>query len=378
MTTNIKYLCIDDQQRLTIDPLLGALSKSGIVAFDRVTPQNLEAQLPAISQFVESHKGHNGLLLDLRLDEDADSDGNRVAYRGPTLAQELRTRMSEGAIEPFPIVLWSVNTKFEKTYLSDESSHDLFDDVFGKDDEILANPARVSVKLASLANGYAKLKGIKTSDGMERLGLSDNQESPVYLQFRSEYLSIVDNRGAHEVALFLQNKLIKVEGLLVTEHLLAARFGVDIESSAEEWRKLIDAISSTSYKGPFSEGWSRWWWFRLEDWWAELNDEKVDLRRSSAQERVARLNAALGLKLQNQKAIHESYSTKFFTVCLGTGKPLDPLNGLRVISQHNRSWLDPGYVSIHAALERINKKNWRLDPLEQGRLARIKAEGSPG
>lgn len=379
MPINIKYLCIDDQQDSTIDPLLAKLESDGLIAFERWTPKNLEDQLPAIEGFIRSQNGAFGLLLDLRLDVDVDEHGNRVSYRGPTLAQELRTRMAENQIPSFPITLWSVNTKFQKSYFGDESSHDLFDGVFGKDREVADCPDAVSKKLLALAIGYESLRSLTKESLISTLGLIDEAGSPLYSQFLDEYSQIFMENTTHEVAHFLLNELIKAEGLLVSEEMIAARLGVSISGSGEEWEKLKESFGIARYEGPFYQAWPRWWWFRIEDWWASLQDENNDLGSLTSAERVDFLNKVLSVNLVASQPILPKYSSHFSTLCVGTSAPLDPVDGLRVVRRSSRNWQDTSYVSIHAALERLGRENWRLDPLERDRLAWIKEEnGSNG
>lgn len=376
MPTNISYLCIDDQQDSTIDPLLTKLANDGLISFERWTPKNLEGQLPAIQDFFAQQTGPFGLLLDLRLDVDADPDGNRVSYRGPTLAQELRTRMAEGVIAPFPIVLWSVNTKFRQSYFGDESSHDLFDDVFGKDREVTDEPIIVAEKLASLAHGYHQLRSLNERNLLSTLGLREEANLPLYSQFLDEYTQIFNDSTTHEIAHFLLNELIRVEGLLVTEAMVAARLGINISESKESWEAIIKNLEHARYAGPFREAWPRFWWFRIEDWWANLQPEISELGLLDSQERVNKLNEIFSTTLIASQPIVHTYSTYFTTLCVGTFLPLDPIDGLRVVRRSSRTWQDTFYVSTHAALERINKDLWRLDPLERDRLAWIKEEGA--
>lgn len=373
MTKAIEYLCIDDQQDATIDPLLDRLAESGEVNFIRQTPIGFDDQLNAIAQRAASSQGRFGLLLDLRLDVDADVDGNRVAYRGPALAQELRTRMAEGNLPSFPIVLWSVNTKFKQSYFSDESSHDLFDAVFGKDDEVTGQSLEVSRKLASLVRGYHGLQGVTAADALVRLGLGGEGESPLYMQFVAQY-KLVAKQATHEIAHFLMNELVGIEGLLVTEDMLAARLGIDIQASDEHWKNAKDCLKFTKYSGPFADGWDRWWWYGVEDWWENLSEGQLDLRRATAEERVSFINNSLGVSLVPADPIEATYSTKFSTLCIALNRPLDPVDGFRVVSRSTLPWQETKYVSVYAALERIERSRWRLDPLEKERLTRIKEE----
>jgi hypothetical protein len=168
--------------------------------------------------------------------------------------------------------------------------------------------------------------------------------------------------------------LVRAEGLLVTEDMLAARLGIDHEASGDQWESTKKHMDAAKYSGPFSDGWPRWWWFRVEDWWANLGDAQMELRRLTAEERVACLNKLIGVQLTPAGPIQGAYSTKYFTLCAGLNKPLDPIDGLRVVSRSARSWHDTRYVSVHAALERLERSHWHLDPLERDRLAHIKEE----
>ncbi|TRV24382.1 MAG: hypothetical protein EWV40_06725 [Microcystis flos-aquae Mf_WU_F_19750830_S460] len=371
--TATKFLCIDDQQDPSVDYLLGNLQRTGRITFTRRTPVGLELQLPIISSFAADAQDEAiGLLLDLRLDVDPDDDGLRVAYRGPTLAQEIRTRMAEGELASFPIVLWSVNRKFRQSYFGDETSHDLFDEVFGKDEEILNEPENVALKLASLASGYVSLRTITEHNALSCLGLPEASSAPIYFVFASEFLEVVKSKAKHEVAHLILRELIAVQGLLITEQMLASRLGVDIAASGDAWSLLKVALEGSEYVGPFHEGWPRWWWYRVEDWWALNNDGRVDLRRLSAVERVERLNSVLGSALVPAEPIEPTYSTKYSTLCVATLRPLDPIDGFRITQRSVRRWHDAAYVSALAALERTNKAAWQLDALERDRFDQLK------
>ncbi|XVN18675.1 hypothetical protein QZH46_27745 [Pseudomonas corrugata] len=375
MTNNINYLCIDDQADCTIDQLLSSIESGGGISLERWTPTALDSILPRIKAFIDANQSNGaGVLLDLRLDMDSDQAKERVNYRGPTLAQELRTRMAEGGIPPAPIVLWSVNSKFKSSYNNEDTSHDLFDDVYEKDREIVENPSVVASRLVSLAKGYKALHGASgASMALSLLALDSDIDSMLYAQFLDEYKELVDKRSVHDIARLLLNDLVRVQGLLVGEKLLAARLGVDIAQSGNSWAVIKSALQFSSYAGPFCEGWNRWWWYKVEGWWFELFGDKYDLRGVSSLERVGLLNDKLDVNLAPASPIAEGYSTKFFTLCAGTSRPLDPHDGLRVVCRGARDWHDPAYVSIYAALERIGRGvKWRLDPLERQRLDAIR------
>jgi hypothetical protein len=373
---NTKYLCIDDQQDKTIEALLGSLSRGNLISFDRQTPVEIGLQIKQICEAAEKYRDIGfGLLLDLRLDMEADEQGNKVPYRGPTLAQELRTRMMEKEVRSFPIVLWSINDKFVRSYDADDTSHDLFDAVYGKDEQVQKQPQDVAKQMISLAAGYRMIDfpEINMQTCIQCLGLAQDDMASIHPAFLDEYIFAMQSQSRHEVAYLLLTDLIKAPGLLVEEGIVASRLGVDIENSKNSWNELQKRVESAVYRGPFGDGWPRWWWFRIEDWWNGLADKQPNLRRLTAEERIQLLNNLLGINLVSASPIQSGYSTKFFTECVATKKPLDPADGLRVIKRDRKSWHDTSFVSVYAALNRIEKDGWRIDPLDRERLDRLKA-----
>lgn len=371
---NTSFLCIDDQQDQSIDNLLALLSKTEpMLSFDRKTPLDIGEQIRQICDASKTNVRF-GLLVDLRLDQEADANGAKVQYRGPTLAQELRTRMAEGDIRSFPIVLWSINEKFLKSYYGDDTSHDLFDAVYGKDAEIVKDPQMVCKQMISLAEGYRQIASAKQNGNLSYsiLGLTEDDLGGVNSAFLGQFMNTVEKSATHEVSLHLLGELVRPSGLLVDENIVAARLGVDPSSSGSAWPKLLEILKTAKYEGPFGDGWPRWWWFRIEDWWSGLQARMPNLRRIGANERVHLLNTLSNLSLKPATPIEVSYSDKFFTVCVATGKPLDPADGLRIVMPAMKVWHDVPFVSAYAALNRIAKESWQIDPLDRDRLDQLK------
>ncbi len=371
---NTSFLCIDDQQDQSIDNLLELLSKTEpMLSFDRKTPLDIGEQIRQISDASKTNDRF-GLLVDLRLDQEADANGAKVQYRGPTLAQELRTRMAEGEVRSFPIVLWSINDKFLKSYYGDDTSHDLFDAVYGKDAEVVNDPKIVCRQLISLAEGYRQITSAKQYGNLNYsiLGLTEDDLGGVNSAFLGQFMNTVEKSATHEVSLHLLGDLVNPSGLLVEENIVAARLGVDQSSSGSDWPKLLEILKMTKYEGPFGDGWPRWWWFRIEDWWSGLQPRIVNLRRIGANERVDLLNKCFGLSLKPATPIAIGYSDKFFTVCFAIGKPLDPADGLRIVMPSMKVWHDVLFISTYAALNRIAKEGWQIDPLDHDRLDQLK------
>ncbi|MGS0623429.1 hypothetical protein ACU8YE_11035 [Ralstonia sp. VS2407] len=379
----IEYLCVDDQQDRTVNDLLASITRSGGPKFFRTTPIEVGEQIKNIIHAANAAPGKFGLLLDLRLDMEANEAGDKVPYRGPTLAQELRTRMAEGEIShPFPIVLWSVTNKLDNSFRDENTSHDLFDAVYGKDGQVGSDPTLVAREMVSLTNGYEILyrcKNASKKNAARMMGLAAEDSVGVYAVYLDELKDVLRTKAIHQMARLILVDLIQVPGLLVDERLLAARLGVDFVKCGADWEVLKGVLEAVSYKGPFCDGWDRWWWFKVEDWWSSLAERIPNIRRISAAERVNLLNAEFGTNLLPAKPIEAGYSDRFFAVCAGTEQPLDPVDGFRVVQSSKREWHDVAYVSSKAALNRINKKAWgRIDPMDRQRFDSLKEGGRNG
>ena len=173
---------------------------------------------------------------------------------------------------------------------------------------------------------------------------------------------------------FFASYLVK-PGPLIDELTLAARLGVDTATS-EDWEKLKGKFSKAAkFNGPFGEGWVRWWAALLEVWWRSLDVDMPFLRTTSASERVKLICKHTKLTgLSAAKPIGEGYSETYWTVCQATQKPLDPRDGLIIDQPDAKLWQDKLYVSLEAELTRErHMKGLRLDPLDKGRLPRLKA-----
>jgi hypothetical protein len=367
----VKYLCIDDQPEDYLLPLLDQLAGYSVnLHFDRMHPQDFASQFERIRKLAAEGECF-GLLVDLRLDQVADPDGTKVYYRGPTLAQELRTRMAEGDIPSFPIVLWSMNDNIVHSYAPDSSSHDLFDAVYAKDDGRHPLGEMVAEELYWLAAGYNQLSQIfERNNGFvleDVIGLVEGDRD--YLDPR--LISFLKGKVVYEVAGKIVNTLLRSEGVLVSEKMLAARLGIDIDKSGDSWPQLLREIQPTAYTGVFHDAWPRWWTHRVEAWWSELVAHKASLRKFSAPERAEVVNSKYGLKLISAAPIQEGYSLRYSTICVATERALDPVDGFKVYSARQDGWQESKYVSAFAVLTRVRKDEWMLDPLEVERFKQL-------
>lgn len=99
------------------------------------------------------------------------------------------------------------------------------------------------------------------------------------------------------------------------------------------------------------------------------------MRTVSAQDRVKLICDVTNLKdLVAAEKIEYAKSDEFWCVCKGLNKPLDPLDGLLIANQdHLYIWQDQEYVSVYAALMRINRGEWQnIAAVEQGKFETLK------
>jgi hypothetical protein len=310
------------------------------------------------------------LVVELRLDENSN-----VPYSGFALAQELRTLITEGKISALPIVLCSLNSKLQKYFYLNSTVHHLFDRVYAKEIEIVSEPARVALELQSLVKGYQR---ISREGGQFHKMLGLEKEDDVSLLHPHIGEPFVVNQVSfpvHEYAIYILTELIETQGPLIDELVLAARLGVDIQKSSD-WERCKEFLSETcAYTGVFHEAWDRWWAFQLEEWWRSRPNFPAPLRRLKAKERVDFLRSTTGLiQLQPPATpIEIGYRECYWTICQGFKRPLDPIDGFRISCPDQKIWQELPYLSIKAALERVDlEKGLRISPFEHDRFNDIK------
>jgi hypothetical protein len=351
------FLCVDDESGDRLEPLLERLRRSG-VAIRLAAPNPFDKEVTAIRSSDAA-----GLLLDLRLDDMPGRKG-RVQYHALALAQELRTRMTEGDLRSMPIVLWSIERKFRKSYSSDTTAHDLFDLVISKT-QVSEDPRPIARKLVALATDYPLLKTSKAKPASfwaRILGLESAARDQLDPRIGAE---IRGNAPAHEYARYVIRELLSRPGPLIDEAVLAVRLGVSRASA--DWDNAKLQIESAKYSGVFSSGWVRWWWPVVERELRQLAPE-TPFRAITAIERVDILKRSWGLSRLDAVAT-PGHGSRFWHVCAVTYAPLDPVDAVTAESGERKPWQEAVYISTEAALSRrAAAKGIRVHPLEEARL----------
>lgn len=374
----IKYLYIDDESIEKLKSYASAIQDDTLV---------IEMEQPIdftpLMKRLDDLKEYDGLILDWRLDMISVGD-SCVEFRAGALAQEIRTRGTEGRAKELPIVLLSTQEMLMSSYNGDFTSKDLFDQAYYKD-IFVSNGSGVRAELMSLAMGYDKIRS-QVAKGPKAILEIDEAILPLLdSRFTSRFSGDV-KASVHDCARFLLKEAIFTPGVLISEELLAARLGVDREASAD-WSTLLEQLlPETKYNGPFCEAWPRWWsWLVEHVWWVSLEENKqsvVPLSNLTAEQRVERLKVYLELaNLVPLKPIKEGYSTRFHTICAVDETPLDPIDGVLISDPDGKeplSWQDRRYISMDAALSRryedarYKYKNICLHPAEVERVKTLR------
>jgi hypothetical protein len=317
----------------------------------------------------------DGLILDLRLDQ-IKNNNEKAEYRASTLAQEIRTRSAEGLLSSFPIVICSTDSKLKKSYDKAIVGQDLFDVKYLKNEEMIDNSKKVADELVSLANGYRLLNQIKKQK--KTVGLPD------FFLLSEVEIQLLDQRlvkhffgtnlqlPLYEYARFILKEMIIKPGVLVDEVTLLGKLGVSNKS--KDLNKLLEKVSKFKYKGPFHDGWERWWWPLVNHWWYTLNKGIPGLANLNSKDRVEILSKYTGLKLTEEKPISANYSTKFGTVCQFYRRPLDSFDGLLIDTGFEvLPWQDSSYVSLKAAADpKFRTRHFSISATEKQRLDNYK------
>ena len=374
----MKYLYLDDESGDETSVFVDLLQdKNSDIEIDLRYPLPFSEQIQIIK---DSNALLDGLILDLRLDQVA-NDKKRADYRALTVAQEYRTRVTEGSFKALPLILCSTDNRLNVSYKKDETGHDLFDVRYLKS-EFVSRTEEVANEIWSLANGYKEIIQIKTSITARGEHLHTffklNKEQLTGLDKRLlHFFGTVDGKmPEHEYARLLLREMIMTPSVLIDETLLAARLGIDMQAS-EDWNALKSYLSDKAgYLGPFREAWPRWWMHLINIWWYNLKEFPAGLQFLTATERVNFIKKATKFKkLVPLTPYKKNYSSRFWSICKALKVPIDPLDGLMADGKMPFTWQEKEYISVGAAIERINyKEGVRVHPLEADRLSELKKE----
>lgn len=361
-----KLLYIDDEFSKTpesVQTYVDLLQKKSSLEIKAAAPQSFENQIAAIIK----ETSINAIIIDYRLSIVANVAGTTTNYDAPSLAQELRTKTAEGLFKEIPIFLISSDEKIKRYYDHDEASHDLFDFVIRKD-RLAKSPDHTIRVIIAFIDAYIAFKDKWVYEDILKMKDIDKINGSFF-----DKLSSLKDSPRFPIIKFLYKEFYHYPGLLVNDLYIAARFGINIDESTDFSTLLEKYFGDAFYTGVFATASPRWWWHIVEKTWNEkFSQDKVFLRKSIAQSRVEQIIKITDLKnISVAQKLQYSTSDNFWTVCHATKRPIDPTDGLKLYIKDNFPWQEPMYISIYAALNRLEGFE-KIASNEKHRLEAIK------
>jgi len=301
----------------------------------------------------------DGLILDLKLNG---GGPNSTKYTATSLAQWISSYIVTESRPAKPIVLLSNDLKCAN-YSADVTSHDLFDIVKERNKNIQWD--HFANLLAICAEDYAKLNENSKKDLFEILQSAEIDISAGYLA----PFTVPAKFNVSQFASFILNDLFQHPGLLISEELLAARLGVDIEKSGRNWYEFRDKyFGIAKYRGVFGGMEERYWSSKSIEIFIKMTEGKSPASMTTKQ-RVDVLKSictdASGLVAYEPVGLFTSpYCWAIDEV---TRKPLDPTEGYMLFEETGlKSWQEPRYLSFDT-IESGNQGDYVLSPSEKER-----------
>lgn len=375
------FLYIDDDEYQDLSRLISKLNSDEEISIEHVQVMDIPDVLAKYKQ-----GSYSGFIIDQELTK-MSQERKRVAYHGTTLAQHLRTEMTTGSIPHCPIILLSNNRVIVETFKPDDTSADLFDYVIVKDS--LTAPEfveRAQLTLKDAVEAYQIANEVKSSDDISDSAikklLSCDDAQFKYLDSRFKDFLRSKSGMPHAMVSLIYTTLVRSAGTLVTEKMLATKFGVDVNNSADWWR-LTQELSFAKYLGVFANLKPRWWMSSINQWWYNNSASGVPLQSLSCVERVKELKEIFGFEHLNPieiKYLGRDQSDKVWVNCVVSGTPLDPYDALRARETGLMPWEQPKYLDIVTVLKREHiKKGYKIhsDDIDKKDLlkSRLVADG---
>ncbi|MCE6979539.1 hypothetical protein EI534_19605 [Pseudomonas frederiksbergensis] len=317
-----------------------------------------------------------GVLMDVDLSASAGEVGT-----GPGIAQDIRVKQRSKKIFEFPVVRFASFPRVLDNLSGDPSSDDLFDLKIQKE-EVAQNVGGIGSRLSGVRSIYDALVNCSERNDCNIEEIlkcpADNLVAWGHDGFNSRLMSAFQI-APHVSAGVIIRSFLTPTGLLIDEHVLSIRLGVDVDQSAEAWHELVKRLPF-SYAGVGSDNFLRWWARGLEDWWYDLVSSRSALVSLTVAERVQFLQTVLGIEglvpLQMPVGSPGSRPWRLCALNLEASParavPVDPSFGVRLTPRTDLpAWVDPLQVCLKDALQ--NKNDYRLNRSDLERIpAKVK------
>lgn len=328
-----RILYLEDQEA---DSLINDFKEHGI----EVVVDKASEVTEAINAMISAR--YDAYLMDYRLSE------GKGSFNAPAFAGYLRTEDKKGRSIQAPIIMITNETGLH--IVNDEQNkQDMFDLIIRKEGYSKSPNDSINLVIAYI-EAYKTIieSGIKLE---EVLQLTKN-ETKDYIDSRlqKDLTSCKDEKNVFRYLKLISEYLLASPGVLIDDNYLAARLGVDMKTSGDEWIKLMADLEDYRYHGVLSSAVKRWWMPKLKDWWSTINP-KESLRMKDASERIDILNKRFNLHLKESKTIKHCVSSTFWAVCRALNLPIDPAEGYVCNSRYKMPWEENEYISLLGALE---------------------------
>ena len=353
-----KYYYIDDEVD-TIKSIAEGINVSKKV-FVEVFPLEQFREFDKLTdKLKEEWDSIDGLILDLKLNG---GGPNSTKYTATSLAQWISSYVVTEGRPAKPLILLSNDLKCAN-YSADVTSHDLFDIVKERNGNIQWD--HFAGLLSICAEDYAKLN----EDGRKNLyEILQNDEIDITAGCLAPFTDPA-KFNVSQFASFILNDLFQHPGLLISEELLAARLGVDVEKSGRSWCDFKNKFFGiTKYRGVFGTMEERYWSNKSIDVFIKMTDgqspasmttkQRVDLLKSVCAEAAG---------LVHFEPVGLSKSPYCWVIDEVTRKPLDAIEGYMLHEETGlKSWQEPRYLSFDT-IESGNQGDYVLSPSEKER-----------
>jgi CheY-like chemotaxis protein len=246
----IRAVLVDDSAE---DLRLAARLTNAGLPCDPVVP------IPDIEELREQLEQYDIVILDFRLDDVATA-GERVSYRGGTVAAAIKERTPE-----VPVALLTTEEKLHKWIDDSPLVKNLFDYRILKSDLASArNRREFAEKLRNLALGFKTITTtIKRSRARDPWTAVQKilDASPSEVNEFARAIGIPPNAPA-DVARMILREFLEFPGPLLNAGEARAKLG--LSAQAFESERVQNWLSHSSYAGVFSRLDRRWWRSRLE------------------------------------------------------------------------------------------------------------------
>jgi len=350
----VNYLYIDDESLEVTELIAKGLSTKKELKVTAIQHKEWNEHLKQIDKEID------GLLLDWDLSK-KNVDGVKADFSQEAFAQQIRKDIVEKKRKSIPIIICSAQHNFRKFYDKELIAHDLFDLVLEKND--LENDITIDY-LVDLAIGYEQ---IATKKYESILGVkNDSSIDERFLEILKDKVKVLP---IHEVAQYLYKSLLKPEGILIDNYVLAARLGFSYEAykDSKDWKLLSKKLKNVQYNGAFSIVYPNWWSVKLEEWWHKTFKNHLGL--FTAKEKIVTLNKKLKTNFKISELAKHSKSEYYWTVCKNSKVPIATEDGILLKSSERRyPWIGDSYICFEEALRNPRQ----ISVYEKDRISKLK------